>query len=128
VYDEIVGALLRSVDPSFRWINENLLTHTLTFIKEFGTIIAFISAVIFLLISVYLIMKQARKLPNRYVIETFNLEGKRVEIPGLRVTFSTYQAAASYAQFYTTLHEGKYRFKLLGVRDNISVLRRVRGC
>ena len=64
----------------------------MTFGKEFGAVLVFISAVAFLLITVYFVMKQARKLPRRYVLEALDQEGKRTLIPELRVTFATYQA------------------------------------
>ena len=120
-----MGLLLRSIDPLYKWLSENLLAHVLTFGKEFGAIVVFISAVVFLLITVYFIMKQAKRLPKRYVLETFDQDGKKTVIPDLRVTFGTYQAAASYADFYTKLYEYKYKFRLLGIRDSISILRRL---
>jgi hypothetical protein len=125
LYEAIVGLLLKSIDPLYKWLSENLLAHVLTFGKEFGAIVVFISAVVFLLITVYFIMKQAKRLPKRYVLETFDQYGKKTVIPELRVTFGTYQAAASYADFYTKLYEHKYKFRLLGVRDSISILRRL---
>jgi hypothetical protein len=125
LYEAIVGLLLKSIDPLYKWISENLLAHVLTFGKEFGAVVVFISAVVFLLITVYFIMKQAKRLPKRYVLETFDQFGKKVVIPELRVTFGTYQAAASYADFYTKLYEYKYKFRLLGIRDSISILRRL---
>jgi hypothetical protein len=125
LYEAIVGLLLKSIDPLYKWLSENLLAHVLTFSKEFGAVVVFISAVVFLLITVYFIMKQAKRLPKRYVIETFDQYGKKTIIPELRVTFNTYQAAASYADFYTKLYEYKYKFRLLGIRDSISVLRRL---
>jgi hypothetical protein len=125
LYEAIVGLLLKSIDPLYKWLSENLLAHVLTFGKEFGAIVVFISAVVFLLIAVYLIMKQAKRLPKRYVLETFDQYGKKTVIPELRVTFSTYQAAASYADFYTKLYEYKYKFRLLGIKDSISILRRL---
>jgi hypothetical protein len=125
LYEAIVGLLLKSIDPLYKWLSENLLAHVLTFGKEFGAIVVFISAVVFLLITVYFIMKQAKRLPKRYVLETFDQYGKKTVIPELRVTFSTYQAAASYADFYTKLYEYKYKFRLLGIKDSISILRRL---
>jgi hypothetical protein len=125
LYEAIVGILLRGIDPLYKWLSESLLAHVLTFGKEFGAVVVFISAVVFLLITVYFIMKQAKRLPKRYVLETFDQYGKKTVIPELRVTFGTYQAAASYADFYTKLYEYKYKFRLLGIRDSISVLRRL---
>lgn len=124
MYDVIVNLFLRSFDFLYKWLSENLLAHFLTFTKEFGAVIVFISAVVFLLIAVYLIMKQARRMPKHYSIETFDANGNPAIIPELRVTFATYQAAASYAQFYTTLYGDMYKFRLLGIKDNVSILKR----
>lgn len=126
MYEAFVGLLLKGIDPLYKWLSENFLAHVLTFGKEFGAVLIFISAVVFLLITVYFIMKQARKLPRRYVLEALDQEGKRILIPELRVTFATYQAAASYAEFYTKLYEDKYKFKLIGIKDKISIVGRLR--
>jgi hypothetical protein len=124
LYEAIVSLLLKSMDPLYKWLSENLLAHIMTFGKEFGAVVVFICAVAFLLITVYFIMKQAKRLPKRYVLETFDQDGKRMVIPDLRIAFSTYQAAASYAEFYTKLYEDKFKFRLIGIKDNISILRR----
>jgi hypothetical protein len=124
MYEAIFGLLLKSVDPLYKWLSENLLAHIMTFGKEFGAIVVFISAVVFLLITVYFIMKQAKKLPGRYILETYDQDGKRTVIPELRINYATYQVAASYAEYYTKLYEDKYKFKVLGIRDNISILKR----
>ena len=125
MYEDIIGLLLKGIDPLYKWLSENLLAHFMTFGKEFGAVLVFISAVVFLLITVYFVMKQARKLPRRYVLEALDQEGKKRLIPELRVTFATYQAAASYAEFYTKLYEDKYKFKLFGIKDKISIVRRL---
>lgn len=121
MYEAILGLMLKAIDPLYKWISENMVVHFLTFGKEFGAVVVFISAVAFLLITMYLIMKQAKRLPNHYVLETYDQDGKSIVIPELRIVFATYQAAASYAEFYSKLYEGKYRFKTLGVKDKISV-------
>jgi hypothetical protein len=126
MYEDIIGLLLKGIDPLYKWLSENLLAHFMTFGKEFGAVLVFISAVVFLLITVYIVMKQARKLPRRYVLEALDQEGKKTLIPELRVTFATYQAAASYAEFYTRLYEDRYKFKLIGIKDKISIVGRLR--
>ena len=125
MYEAIVGLLFKSLNFLDKWLSENFISHIMSFGKEFGAVLVFISAVVFLLITVYFIMKQARRLPRRYVLEAVDQEGKRILIPELRVTFVTYQAAASYAEFYTKLYEDKYKFKLLGIKDKISIVRRL---
>jgi hypothetical protein len=124
MYDLIVSLFLKGLDFSYKWLEENMITHILNFSKEFGSVIVMISAIIFLLVAVYLIMRQVRKLPRRYVIEAFDIYGNRTVIPELRVNFTTYQAATSYAQFYSELYKEMYKFKLLGIKDKISVIRR----
>jgi hypothetical protein len=97
----------------------------MTFSKEFGSLVVFVSAVAFLLITVYFLMKQAKKLPRCYVLETFDQDGTKTVIPELRIKFGTYQAAASYAEMYTRLYKYKYKFRLLGLKDNVSTLGRL---
>ena len=121
----IVSLFFKSIDLLYKWISENFIAHVLTFSKEFGAVVVFISAVIFLLITIYFVLKQAKRLPKRYFLETFDQNGIRTVIPELRVTFATYQAAASYAEFYTKLYKEKYKFKLLGLKENFSTLRRL---
>ena len=125
MYEAIVSLFFKSIDLLYKWISENFIAHILTFSKEFGAVVIFVSAVIFLLITIYFVLKQAKRLPKRYVLETFDQKGIRTVIPELRVTFATYQAAASYAEFYTKLYKEKYKFKLLGLKENFSTLRRL---
>ena len=123
MYDVIASLFIKGIEFSYKWLNENMLAHISTFSKEFGAIIVFISAVIFLLIAVYLVMKQARRLPSAYIIETFDTDGNQTIIPELRVKFHTYQAAASYAQFYASTYRGRYKFRVVGMKDNIPIIR-----
>ena len=124
MYEAIVSLFFKSIDLLYKWISENFIAHVLTFSKEFGAVVIFISAVIFLLITIYFVLKQAKRLPKRYFLETFDQNGIKTVIPELRVTFATYQAA-SYAEFYTKLYKEKYKFKLLGLKENFSTLRRL---
>ncbi|HZB74002.1 MAG TPA: hypothetical protein VE378_04585 [Nitrososphaeraceae archaeon] len=126
MYEPIVSLFLKSIEPLYSWFSENLFAHLMTFSKELGALIVFVSAVAFLLITIYFVMKQAKKLPKRYVLETFDQDGKKTVIPELRITFGTYQAAASYAEYYTKLYKYKYKFRLLGIKDNISTLGRLK--
>ena len=125
MYEAIVSIFFKSIDLLYKWISENFIAHVLTFSKEFGAVVIFISAVIFLLITIYFVLKQAKRLPKRYFLETFDQNGIKTVIPELRVTFATYQAAASYAEFYTKLYKEKYKFKLLGLKENFSTLGRL---
>ena len=124
LYEAIVGLFVKTIDLLSKWLGENLIAHVMTFSKEFGALIVFVSAVVFLLITVYFIMKQAKRLPRRYELDAFDQDGNLRVVSELRTSFMTYQAAASFAEYYTKLYEEKYRFKVRGIRDNITILRR----
>ena len=126
MYEPIVSLFLKSIEPFYRWFSENLFAHLMTFSREFGALVVFVSAVVFLLITVYFVMKQAKKLPKSYVLETIDQDGKKIVIQELRITFGTYQVAASYAEMYTKLYKYKYKFRLLGIRNNFSTLGRLK--
>ena len=57
----------------------------------------------FLLIAVGVALRQAKRLPRSYVIEIFDLDGRRALVDGLRRTFSTYDAAESYVRISTNV-------------------------
>ena len=124
MYELIVSVFFKSIDLLYKWISENFIAHVLTFSKEFGAVVIFISAVIFLLITIYFVLKQAKRLPKRYFLETFDQNGIRTEIPELRVTFATYQAAATMPNSIQSFIK-KYKFKLLGLKENFSTLGRL---
>jgi hypothetical protein len=126
MYEPILNLFFKTIEPLYRWFSENLFTHLMIFSKEFSALVVFVSAVAFLLITIYFVLKQAKKLPKGYLLETIDQDGKKTVIPELRITFGTYQAAASYAEMYTKLYEYKYKFRLLGVKDNHSTLGRLR--
>jgi hypothetical protein len=126
MYEPIVNLFFKTIEPLSRWFSENLIAHLMAFSKEFGALLVFVSAVAFLLITVYFVMKQAKKLPKGYELEIFDQDGKKKVIPELRIAFATYQAAASYAEMYTKLYKYKYRFRLLGIKDNFSTFGRLK--
>ena len=63
---------------------------------------------------VFILIKQAKKLPKYYVIEIVDVLGRNIMLEDLRLNFSTYDVAKSYSQFYDMLYGGRYRFR---VRD-----------
>jgi hypothetical protein len=96
--------------------------------KQFGTneeriehldeyIIVFSCAILFLLITVFITLRQARRLPKLYIVEVVDIYGQRVTPDGLRLVFKTHDAAQSYAQFYRDSYSGQYRFHVIGVMD-----------
>jgi hypothetical protein len=71
-----------------------------------------LAVTIFVLITVFILIKRVRKLPKSYVIVVLDSLGRKVILKDLRVKFSTYNAAASYSQFYRILYGGQYVFKV----------------
>ncbi len=98
-------------------LNQNLLIHIINFVKGFESAIIVIAAILFLLISVAITLRNVKKLPNSYVIEIFDLYGKKTSIDDLRQVFATYDAAESYARFYCESYMGQYKFRVVGKRN-----------
>jgi hypothetical protein len=94
-----------------------MLVYILTTAKSFEYIIVVCCAVLFLLITVYITLRQARKLPKSYIVEVVDVYGQKVTPDGLRLAFKTYDAAESYARFYHDSYNGQYKFRVIGVKD-----------
>ena len=117
LFEFVVSIFLRASTSIFRWLDQNMLVYILTTAKSFEYAIVFCCAVLFLLIMVFITLRQARKLPKSYIVEVVDLYGQKVEPDGLRLAFTTYDAAESYAQLYRDSYNGQYRFCVIGVKD-----------
>ena len=98
-------------------LNQNLIIHVINFVKGFESAIIVIAAILFLLISIAITVRNVKKLPNSYVIEIFDLYGKKTSIDNLRQVFATYDAAESYARFYCETYKEQYKFRVVGKRN-----------
>jgi hypothetical protein len=98
-------------------LNQNLIIHVINFVKGFESAIIVIAAILFLLISIAITVRNVKKLPNSYVIEIFDLYGKKTSIDSLRQVFATYDAAESYARFYCEAYKEQYKFIVVGKRN-----------
>jgi hypothetical protein len=94
-----------------------MLVYILTTAKSFEYAIVFCCAILFLLTTVYITLRQARKLPKSYIVEVVDIYGQKVTPDGLRLVFRTYDVAESFAQFYGDSYNGQYRFRVIGVKD-----------
>jgi hypothetical protein len=94
-----------------------MLAYIVTTAKSFEYVIVFCCVILFLLITVYITLRQARKLPKSYIVEVVDVNGQKVAPDGLRLVFRTYDVAESFAQFYRDSYNGQYRFCVNGVRD-----------
>jgi hypothetical protein len=117
LFEFIVSIFVKVSASIFKWLDQNMLVYILTTAKNFEYIIVFCCAILFLLITVFITLRQAKKLPKSYIVEVVDIYGQKVTPDGLRLVFKTYDAAESYAQFYRDSYNAQYRFRVIGVKD-----------
>ena len=111
----IISAAEKAFSITFRWLDQNLISNFLNFVKGFEFAIIVMVAIFFLLVSVYITMRQYKRLPKSYNIVIYNVFGRKTVIDGLRQTFATHDAAESYARLYSEIYGGEqYKFKVIG--------------
>jgi apolipoprotein N-acyltransferase len=113
--DSILAIFTQSFGLTYSWLNQNLISPFMAFTRGFEFAVVFMAAALFFAISVFLLLKQAKKLPASYMIEIVNLYGQQVSIDGVRQTFMTHEAAESYARMYRSNFGQQYRFKVVGI-------------
>lgn len=117
LFEFVVSIFVRSSASIFKWLDQNVLVYILTSAKNFEYIIVFCCAILFLLITIFIALRQARKLPKSYIVEVVDVYGQKVTPDGLKLVFKTHDAAESYAQFYRDSYSGQYRFHVIGIKD-----------
>jgi hypothetical protein len=115
--ESILAIFTQSFGLTYSWLNDNLISPFITFTRGFEFAIIFMAAALFFAISVFLLLKQAKKLPKSYAIEIVDLYGKQVSIDGVRQAFATHDAAESYARMYRSNFGHQYRFRVVGIAD-----------
>ena len=110
-----VSVLLQAFGISYTWLDQNLVSPVLTFARGFEFAIVLTAAVLFFLISMFFLIKQAKKLPKSYSIEIVDVYGEKVSIDGVRQVYSTHSAAESYARMYRESFGEQYKFKVVGL-------------
>lgn len=108
----------------YKFIDHYLIASFLAFVKGFEVSIVLMIAVIFLLIAVSITIRQVRKLPKSYMLQIIDLDGREAAVDGLRQIFSTYDAAESYARLYRKAYANQYTFKVTGIREKTSLLKK----
>lgn len=116
IFDSFLGTSVKFGELAYRLLEQYFLNHLVNFGKGFEQAFVLLAVTTFLLITVLLLIKHARKLPKCYVIETVDHHGRNVIPHGLRLTFRTHDVAKSYSQFYQSLYRGQYRFRVTGLR------------
>jgi hypothetical protein len=113
----ILAIFTQSFGLTYSWLNDNLISPFLAFTRGFEFAVIFMAAALFFAISVFLLLKQAKKLPKAYTIEIVDVYGQVVSIDGVRQAFTTHDAAESYARMYRSNFGHQYRFRVVGVAD-----------
>ena len=85
-------------------------------VKGFGHIVVLIAAITFLLIIMFITIRQAKKLPLSYAILILDNHRKKIILPDPRLHFRKYEVAQSYAQFYRDMYGQQYKFRVIGLR------------
>lgn len=114
IFDFIMNTFVALFGIAYRWLEQNVINYVLNFVRGFEHVLVMFVAVAFLLITVYIIVNHVKKLPKSYIIEIVDVFGERVNIDSLRHSFTTYEAAKSYSQFYTNLYGKQYKFRVVG--------------
>jgi hypothetical protein len=115
--DGILSIFIQSFGLTYSWLNDNLISPIIAFTRGFEFAVIFIAAVLFFTMSVFLLLRQAKKLPKSYAVEIVDVYGQAVSIDGVRQAFSTHDAAESYARMYMNNFGHQYRFRVVGVAD-----------
>ena len=109
-----VSLILQAFGISYTWLDQNLVGPVLSFARGFEFAIVCAAAILFFLISMFLVIRQAKKLPKSYAIEITDLYGEKVSIDGVRQVYATHDAAESYARMYRDSFGHQYTFKVVG--------------
>jgi hypothetical protein len=114
IFDLIINTFVALFGVAYRWLEQNVINYVLNFVRGFEHVLVMFVAVAFLLFTVYIIVNHVKRLPKSYIIEIVDVFGERVNIDSLRHSFTTYEAAKSYSQFYTNLYGKQYKFRVVG--------------
>ncbi len=101
---------------TYSWLYQNVASPLGAFAKDFEFAAICTITVIFIMVSIIIMLRQARKLPKSYEVEIIDVYGQNVSIDGVRQTFLTYDAAESYARMYRQ-NFSQYRFKVVGQQE-----------
>lgn len=98
----------------YKALDHSLISPFVSFAKGFEFAIILIVGISFFVLSVFLMLRQAKKLPNSYSIEITDVFSQYARVDGLRTRFKTYDAAESYARMYRNEYAGQYQFRVVG--------------
>ena len=116
IFDSIIETSVRFGSLLYRWFEQYVINYIVNFGKGFEQVFVMIAIITFILLTIFLLIRQAKKLPKYYVIQIVDIFGRSIILDDLRVNFSTYDAAESYSQFYSALFGEQYRFRVTGFK------------
>ncbi len=91
------------------------------FVNDFKHIIVLIAAIVFLLITVFITIRQVKKLPLSYTIQILDSHNESIILTDLRLHFRKYEVAESYARFYRDIFEQQqYKFRVIGLKKGVA--------
>lgn len=114
IFKLIIEESIRFFGVAYRWLEQYVINYFVNFGRSFEQALILLAVIAFTLIMVFILIKQAKKLPKYYVIEIVDVLGRNIMLEDLRLNFSTYDVAKSYSQFYDMLYGGRYRFRVRG--------------
>jgi hypothetical protein len=112
ILDSILETSFRFFNFIYKLFEQYLVNNFVNFGRGFEQVFVMLAITIFVLITVFILIKRVKKLPKSYVIVVLDSLGRKIILKDLRVKFSTYNAAVSYSQFYRVLYEGQYVFQV----------------
>lgn len=114
IFNLIISMFVMIFGLVYKWLEQNVITYVLNFVKGFEQALVMFTVIIFLLITIYIIVKHVKRMPKSYVIEIVDVFGNRVSVDGMRHIFSRYDVAKSYSQYYNDLYGKLYKFRVSG--------------
>ena len=92
LFDFIVSTFVMAFGLAYRWLDQNVISDILVFVRGFEHALVMLTVIAFLLIMVYMMIKHVKRLPKYYGIEIVDIFGKKTVLDGLRLNFVTYEA------------------------------------
>src|SRR5687768_10841965 len=120
VFSVVTTALYVFFSSLYRALDDRIVYNFMVVVRSFEVAIFVGAAIVFLLMAVAILLRKAKRLPPAYELKVTDLDGNQVRVDGLRNRFSTYDAAESYARFYTASYAGQYHFKVVGLSRKVS--------
>ena len=113
----IITIFVKVFTITSKWLHDNLVVNLLSLANGFELVIIITAVISFFLFNLFLTMSHLRKLPKYYAIEIVDQYGNKTAVEGLRVIFTTYDAAESYARFYRDIYKDQYTFRVTGIKE-----------